>query len=206
MIGLLSDLHTRIPDRWLLRRLLPAALFVMLAFVGGGQLGHGDAGDVGLARERLTETLRPAGDRTADGLASLLLLAAVAVAASFAVPVAADAVGALASGAWPWWLMPLGRRLIARRVDRWAPPGELGRESVRARAAGTARDAYGAACEALVWSGALVLLGAWWWPAAPAGVLLWAASWLSLRRAVDALCRTTDAVVRLERSPEPGGG
>ncbi|MFF1675033.1 hypothetical protein ACFVYG_03155 [Streptomyces sp. NPDC058256] len=155
---------------------------------------------------------------------------------------AAGAIGALASGAWPWWLMPLGRRLTAWRVRRWAHPEEIGREAVRSCAAGRqlrvdrldarraftgparpdsptwsgnrfraaeahvraetgsdvasewtrlllaapdtsraalseARDAYDAACEALAWSLAFILLGAWWWPAAPVGLLLWLASW-----------------------------
>ncbi|EST25815.1 hypothetical protein M877_21260, partial [Streptomyces niveus NCIMB 11891] len=59
------------------------------------------------------------------------------------------------------------------------------------------RTAYDAACEALAWSAAFTILGAWWWPAAAVGGLLWLAGWLSLRRAVEALCRTTEAVFAL---------
>lgn len=258
-MGLLAELQKRIPDGWFLRRLLPAALFVVVATVGGGQLGQRHWDDLGLARERIAAALRLSGGMSTDGAASLVLLAVAVVGAAFAVPFAAGAIGALASGAWPWWLMPLGRRLTALRVRRWAHPDEIGREAVRARAAGRelradrldarrartgsarpgsptwsgdqfraaeahveaetgvdiasewtalllavpdtsrvalsdARDAYDAACEALAWSAAFTVLGAWWWPAAPIGVVLWLASWQSLRRAVQALCRTTEAV------------
>ncbi|MGK5531180.1 hypothetical protein [Streptomyces sp. URMC 129] len=260
-MGLLVELQKRIPDRWFLRRLLPAALFVVVAIVAGGQLGHRRWDDLGLARERIAGALRNGGGLSADAAASLVLVAVAVVAAALAVPFAANAIGALASGAWPWWLMPLGRRLTARRERRWMPPDDIGREAVRARAAGRelradrldarrartapvrpgsptwsgdrfratearvraetgveiagewtalllvapetsraalsdARDAYDAACEALAWSAAVVLLGAWWWPAAPVGAVLWLASWQSLRRAVQALCDTTEAVLR----------
>lgn len=211
--------------------------------------------------------LRLGGGLSADGVASLVLVAVAVVATAFAVPSAAGAIGAPASGAWPWWLMPVARRVTAWRVRRWAHPDELGRESVRARAAGRelradrldarrartgpvgpgsptwagdrfraaearvraetgtdiagewtklliaaddnaraaladTRAAYDAACEALAWSLAFVVLGAWWWPAALAGVVLWPVGRLSLRRAVEALCRTTEAVFAL-RGTEP---
>ncbi|MFF4350609.1 hypothetical protein [Streptomyces sp. NPDC001530] len=135
-MGLLVELQKRIPDGWFLRRLLPAVLFVVVATVGGGQLGQHHWDDLGLARERIAGALRLSGGLSADAVASLVLVAVAAVAAAFAVPFAAGAIGALASGAWPWWLMPLGRRLTAWRVRRWAPPEEIGREAVRARAAG----------------------------------------------------------------------
>ncbi|MFE5840283.1 hypothetical protein ACFQ7N_01380 [Streptomyces niveus] len=259
---LLVELQKRIPDGWFLRRLLPATLFVMAAIVGGGQLGQRHWNDLGLARESIAGGLRLSGGLSADGVASLVLVAVAILAAAFAVPLAAGAIGALASGAWPWWLMPLARRVTAWRVRRWAHPDELGRQSVRARAAGRhlradrldarrartehaapgsptwsgdrlrateehvgresgsdiasdwtkvllsaddvpraalseTRAAYDAACEALAWSAAFTVLGAWWWPAAAVGVLLWPAGWLSLRRAVEALCRTTEAVFAL---------
>ena len=267
-MGLLVELQKRIPDRWFLRRLLPAALFVVVAVVGGGQLGQRHWDDLGLARERIAGALRLSGGLSADGAASLVLVAVAMVAAAFAVPLASGAVGALVSGAWPWWLMPVSRRLTGWRARRWSPPEEIGRESVRSRAAGKelradrldarrartaavapdsptwsgdrfrateaqvgastgtgiasewtkllltvpdtsraalsdARDAYDAACEALVWSIACTVLGAWWWPAAPAGVLLWLTSWGSLRRAVQGLCRTTEAVFALQQSDRP---
>ncbi|MCX5563149.1 hypothetical protein [Streptomyces sp. NBC_00038] len=267
-MGLLVELQKRIPDGWFLRRLLPAALFVVVAAVGGGQLGQRRWDDLGLARERIAGALRLSGGLSADGAASLVLVAVAVMAAAFAVPFAAGAIGALASGAWPWWLMPLGRRLTAWRMRRWAHPEEIGREAVRSRAAGRqlradrldarrartgsarpdsptwsgdrfrateahvraetgsevasewtrlllaapdtsraalseARDAYDAACEALAWSLAFIILGAWWWPAAPVGLLLWLASWGSLRRAVQALCRTTEAVFVLQHTDPP---
>lgn len=135
-MGLLLELQKRIPDGWFLRRLLPAALFVVVAVVGGGQLGQRRWNDVALARDRIAGALRLNGDVSADGAASLVLLAVAVLAVAFALPLAAGAIGALASGAWPWWLMPLGRRLTAWRVRRWAPPADIGREAVRARAAG----------------------------------------------------------------------
>ncbi|NED86103.1 hypothetical protein G3I76_39195, partial [Streptomyces sp. SID11233] len=67
-----------------------------------------------------------------------------------------------------------------------------------------ARDAYDAACEGLVWGAAFTVLGAWWWPAAPFGVLLGLASWRSLRHAVQALCRTTEAAFTLRGTGQPG--
>ncbi len=258
-MGLLVELQKRIPDGWFLRRLLPAALFVVVATVCGGQLGQRHWSDLGLARERIAGALRVTGGTSTHALASLVLYAVAVVASAFAVPVVARAVGALASGAWPWWLMPLGRRLTVWRQRRWAHPEEIGKEAVRARAAGRAlradrldarrartaatrpgsptwsgdrlratetqvlaetgldigsewprlllavpdasrtalsdaRDAYDAACEALAWSAALILLGPWWWPAAAVGAVLWLHSWQSLRAAVRALCRTTEAV------------
>ncbi|MFF0204328.1 hypothetical protein [Streptomyces sp. NPDC005017] len=270
-MGLLLELQKRIPDGWFLRRLLPAALFVVVAVVGGGELGHAHWNDTALARERIADALRTGGGLTADAFASLVLVAVPVVGAAFAVPYVAAAVGALASGAWPWWLMPVGRRVTAWRARRWAEPDVLARRSVRARADGhalradrldaraararsggrprsptwsgdrlrvteenvgretggdvaggwttlllgaadppraalaEARDAYDAACEALVWSAAFTVLGAWWWPAAPFGVLLGLASWRSLRHAVQALCRTTEAAFTLRETEPPVG-
>ncbi|MFF2377881.1 hypothetical protein ACFVUW_26185 [Streptomyces xiamenensis] len=135
-MGLLIELQQRIPDRWFLRRLVPAALFVVVAAVGAGQLGHRHGGDLGLARERIAALLTWGDGMPAGTGASLVLFAAASVAAAFAVPLASGAVGALAAGAWPWWLMPLSRRVTAWRVRRWAPPREIAREAVRARAAG----------------------------------------------------------------------
>ncbi|CAL9508915.1 hypothetical protein SUDANB105_03569 [Streptomyces sp. enrichment culture] len=268
-MGLLVELQKRIPDRWFLRRLLPAALFVVVAVVGGGELGHAHWDDIALARERIADALRTGGGLSADAVASVVLFAVPVVAAAFAVPYAGAAIGALSSGAWPWWLMPVGRRVTAWRVRRWVEPDTLARDSVRARAAGRAlradrldaraararaagppesptwsgdrfrrteanvaqdtggdvvtgwtalllgaqdpsraalseaRDAYDAACEALAWSLAFTVLGAWWWPAAPAGVLLGLASWRSLRHAVQALCRVTEAAFTVRETEQP---
>jgi hypothetical protein len=271
-MGLLIELQKRIPDGWFLRRLLPAALFVLVAVVGGGDLGHTHWDDVALARRGIAGTLHTAGGGlSADAVASLVLFAVPVVAAAFAVPYAAAAIGALASGAWPWWLMPVSRRVTAWRIRHWAEPDSLAADSVRARGAGhalradlldaraararafgrpgsptwsgdrfrrteahiretggdvvhgwtalllgaadspraalaEARDAYDAACEALVWSTAFTVLGAWWWPAAPAGALLGLASWRSLRHAVHTLCRTTEAAFTLREPPRPTAG
>ncbi|MDF3291288.1 hypothetical protein [Streptomyces silvisoli] len=135
-MGLLVELQKRIPDGWFLRRLLPAALFVVVAAVGGGQLGQRHWDDLGLARERIAGALRVSGGTSTRAVASLVLYAVAVVAAAFAVPVVARAIGALTSGAWPWWLMPLGRRLTGWRERCWTHPEDIGKEAVRARAAG----------------------------------------------------------------------
>ncbi|WP_327722045.1 hypothetical protein OG381_46625 [Streptomyces sp. NBC_00490] len=267
-MGLLIELQKRIPDGWFLRRLLPAVLFFVVAVVGGGELGHAHWNDVPLAREEIADALRTGGGLTADTVASFVLFAVPVVAAAFAVPYLASGIGALAAGAWPWWLMPVGDLLTRWRRHRWVEPDELARRSLRASADGNtlraarldvrgararengepgsptwsgdrfhrteesirqqggdlvtgwttlvlgaqdppraalagARDAYDAACEALVWSAAFTLVGAWWWPAAPVGVLLGLASWRTLRHAVEALCRTTEAAFTLRETQPP---
>ncbi|MFD5258532.1 hypothetical protein ACFWM5_37665 [Streptomyces bobili] len=267
-MALLLELQRRIPDGWFLRRLLPALLFVVVAVVGGGQLGHRDWNDVGLARDRIADALPLKGGLTADGAATLVLVVLAAVAVALVVPFAADGIGALSAGAWPWWLASLAGRLTRWRARRWTSPQEIGREAVRARAAGhelraarldarrartapvrpmsptwsgdrlraaersaraesatdlpgewarlllevpdasraalgEARDAYQAACEALVWSVAFTAVGIWWWPAGLGGIILWLVAWRSLRGAADGLCRTAEAVVALRRTTPP---
>ncbi|MFD5915456.1 hypothetical protein ACFVYP_03060 [Kitasatospora sp. NPDC058201] len=266
-MGLLLELQKRIPDGWFLRRLLPAVLLVVVAAVGG-RLGHRHWADRGLAREAVAGVLRFDGGLASDSAAVLALLAVAAVVAAFLLPFAAGAVGALASGAWPWWLTPLGERLTRRRARRWASPAEIARQAVRARAAGrelraarldalraranpiaptgptwsgdrlraaeerirattgadvaeawtglflgasdasrealsAVRDSYDAACEGLVWGAAFAVVGLWWWPSAVVGILVGLASWRSLRRAVDSLCRTTEAVFALRQTDSP---
>lgn len=70
-------------------------------------------------------------------------------------------------------------------------------------ALGETRAAYDAVCEALVWSAAFTVLGAWWWPAAPVGFVIWLAARSALRRAVEALCLTTEAVFALRDTGLP---
>lgn len=253
------EMQRRIPDRWFFRRLLPAAVFVVLAGVCGGQLGQAHWSDIGLARQQVAAALRFGGPAASNAIASLILLAVAVAVLAFAVPLAADGVDALASGAWPWWLVPLGDRVRAARRSRWNSPDDLGAKAVLARQHGKqlraarldarraaaparppeqftwcgekfaatrrriqaqagleiggawtalllvlpdgertalkdSRDAYDAACEAIVWSVALVLLGGWWWPALPAGLVLATVAWRWLRRAVTAFCATAEAV------------
>jgi hypothetical protein len=251
-VGLFTELQRRIPDKWFFRRLLPAAVYVVVAVIGCGQLGQEHWADVGLARSRAGTALQAGGGAAAG---SLVLLAVAAVACALAVPLAAGGVDALVSGAWPWWLMPLGSRVRTWRARRWGSPADLEKAAVRARAdghelraarldalrarttpdpprgvtwsadrfdavrsrvpydvsaqwprlklliaenvsgyLGEARDAYDSACEAIVWSVAVTVLGAWWWPAFVAGVVMWLASWRWLRRAVAGLCDATEWV------------
>jgi hypothetical protein len=197
-------------------------------------------------------------------LAALILVAVAVVLCAFAVPVAVVGIGALASGTWPWWLVPLGERMLRarerrydshrviaeddvkaairrgltfqaarlaarRRVAASAPPptsytwcgdrfnatrARIGKESgMDIVAAWTAlrltldessrsalaasRDSFDAASEAIVWSGAAVVLGAWWWPALLAGLVLGTVAWRGLRRSVTEFCETTEAIALL---------
>jgi hypothetical protein len=263
-VGLFVELQKRIPDRWLLRRLLPATLFVAVAVVGAGQLGQSHWNDIGLARARIAGALQLNGGASA----SLVLTAVAVVACALAIPVAANVISALTSSTWPWWLMPIGRRITARRARRWAPVEEIAKQAVRARADGrlrrgdrldarkarssafrpesptwsgdrlratetrvrdrtgldiatewtrlllvipdtartaltNAREAYDAACEAVVWGLALTILGAWWWPAAVIGLVSWLTAWRWLRDAVDSLCQTGEAVFVMYRDILP---
>ncbi|WP_328663241.1 hypothetical protein [Streptomyces sp. NBC_00328] len=135
-MGLLVELQKRIPDGWLLRRLLPATLFVVVAVVGGGQLGWARWSDLNLACQRIASGLRPDQGLTSSSVAVLVLLASAAAAAAFAVPFAASAVAALTCGAWPWWLSPLAQQLTHRHHHRWSQRERIAVEAVRARANG----------------------------------------------------------------------
>jgi hypothetical protein len=127
-VGLLLELQQRIPDRWFLRRLLPAAVFVA-AVIAGVTLGQSRWADAGLARQRLTDYL---GGTSASLTAAALVYLLPVAAGAFIVPVAATAVAALAGGAWPWWLAPLGDRIRDARAARWSPARELDLKAVAA--------------------------------------------------------------------------
>ena len=267
-MGVFMELQRRIPDRWFFRRLLPAAVFVAVAVICGGQLGQAHWADLALARDKVAAALRFSGPAASGTIASLILLAVAVAVLALAVPLAAAGIGALASGAWPWWLAPLGDRVRAIRQRRWTPPADIGAKAVRARAAhhpvraarldarraatpdtrpdeltwcgdrfaatrrhvreqtgldittawtalslvlpDTARtaltgsrDSYDAACEAIAWSVAVVLLGVWWWPALLAGLLLGTIAWRWLRRAVSTFCATVEAIALLHAADLP---
>lgn len=131
-MGLLAELQSRIPDRWFFRRLLPATVYVLAVVICGAQLGQAHATDLGLARERIATALRISQSAAPRAVASLVLLALAVAVCSFVVPVAAAGVDVLASGAWPWWLVPLGDRVLVARRGRWTDPRELGIVAVRA--------------------------------------------------------------------------
>ncbi|MFD7861907.1 hypothetical protein [Streptomyces sp. NPDC057682] len=135
-MGLLLALQSRLPDRWFLRRLLPSALFVAVAFLAGGP-GHSHWYDAGRAARRLERQLGTAGGGTPHTTTTTLLLYALAVVCgAFVVPVAARAVSLLAAGAWPWWLAPVGERMRASRVRRWRAPDALRDDALRSRGRG----------------------------------------------------------------------
>ena len=260
----LTALQSRIPDRWFFRRLLPAAVYVVLVVVCGGQLGQAHWADLALARARLAAGFRFNGSSAPQAVASLILFAVAIAILAFAVPIAATAIDALARGAWPWWLVPLGRCVLKARGWWWDDPQsrkkkavrlregdrawhvaravrleslaataptqpklytwsadrfETARENIKAstgqkiterwtdllfvmpdaaRAILTAaRDSYDGACEALVWSLAVFVLGIWWWPAFPGGLLLALVAWRWLRRSVTGLCDAAEAAARV---------
>jgi len=274
-VGLLAELQRRIPDRWFFRRLLPATVYVLAAVICGAQLGQAHATDLGLARVRIATALTISQAAAPGAAASVVLLAIAVAACAFAVPVAAAAVDVLASGAWPWWLVPLGDRLLAGRRRRWTDPRELGIAAVRAADQGQAlrrarldarravtapeppagytwsadqlaatrqrvrertsrditaswavlllvlpdsarasltgaRDSYDAACETMAWAVAVVVLGGWWWPAVPLGLLTGLVGWRLLRQSVTGLCAAAEAastVYAKDLPPGlPGGG
>ncbi|MEV6974211.1 hypothetical protein [Kitasatospora sp. NPDC093806] len=132
---LLDELRQRVPDGWFLRRLLPALLLVAVAAVGW-RLGWAHWSDLARARQLIAAALPLGAEPAPAAAAGLVLVLLAAVAAALALPFAAGAVGALAAGAWPWWLTPPARRLTRWRERRWVPPEEFAREAVRARAAG----------------------------------------------------------------------
>jgi hypothetical protein len=132
-VDFLADLQSRIPDRWFFRRLLPAAVYVVLAVVCGGQLGWGHWADLALARARLAAGLRVDGSSAPQVVASLILFAVAIAICAFAVPVAAAAIDALASGRWPWWLVPLGRCVLKARRRRWHTPQSRREQALRLR-------------------------------------------------------------------------
>lgn len=264
-MGLLLQMQQRIPNQWFLRRLLPSAIFVTAAIVAA-TLGQSHWDNLGFARARLAGYL---GGTTASTSATAILYLLTAAAAAFTIPVVAAGVGALAAGAWPWWLAPLGDRIRDARAARWSSPADLTAQAIsairdrqlwraarlKARAATATpskaetptwigdrlnaaagevhrcldidvrsawaelqlrlpdnartaltdtRDGYDAACEALAWSLAYLILGLWWWPAAIAGLVLALTSWRWLRNAADALARTAEASARVAaNSPSP---
>jgi hypothetical protein len=135
-VSFLADLQSRIPDRWFFRRLLPAAVYVVLVVVCGGQLGQGHWSDLALARARLAAGLRVSGSSAPQAVASLILFAVAIAICAFAVPVAATAIDALASSAWPWWLVPLGYYVRKIRQWRWEEPESRNIRALQLRNAG----------------------------------------------------------------------
>ncbi len=135
-MGLLLELQSRIPDRWFLRRLLPSALFVAVAFLTGG-LGQARWNDTRLVLLRLERDLgADDGGASVHTTAALLLYLVTVGVGAFAVPPVAQAVGAFAAGAWPWWLAPVSDRVRRVRADHWLAPVELRRKAALARDSG----------------------------------------------------------------------
>jgi hypothetical protein len=93
-----------------------------LAVVCGGQLSWAHWADLTLARARLAAGLRVNGSSAPQAVASLILFAVAIAICAFAVPVMATAIDALATGRWPWWLVPLGRCVLKVRLRWWVAP------------------------------------------------------------------------------------
>lgn len=90
--------------------------------VCGSQLGRARWADLTLARARLAAGLRVNGSSAPQAVASLILFAVAIAICAFAVPVAATAIDALTSGAWPWSLVPVGRLRPEARRRFWDEP------------------------------------------------------------------------------------
>ncbi|MFI8521709.1 hypothetical protein ACIGEZ_28435 [Streptomyces sp. NPDC085481] len=132
MTGLLVDVGRRLAERWLSVLVLPGLLLV--AVVATGLLL--DPADALSVRELARAATAAARRIQADGGATLLLTAAVALLAAGAAGLAAQGLGravrAVWLGDWPRWAGPARRRLVARRARRWQEGQSAVEAAVRA--------------------------------------------------------------------------
>lgn len=133
-MGAVLELQKRVPERWILRRLLPSAVFVGIAYVGTA-LGYAHWNGIALAKQQLTFYLEAASGSSAYA-ASLAIFALLASAGAFAAPLVAQFIGSLAAGAWPWWLAPLSDRVSSARKKHWRSPEELRKDALDAGSRG----------------------------------------------------------------------
>src|SRR5690348_997650 len=118
MTGFLSELGTKLADRWLAVLLAPGLLFAAVAGLAG-TLGQRHALDAHLAAQRLGD-LSAVGDRQ-DGVARTAVLLVVLLLVALGSGLVAQALGRPAeqvfAGRWP--LRRLAKRRTARRLTRW---------------------------------------------------------------------------------------
>lgn len=115
----LSELGTKLADRWLAQLVLPGLLLVGLAAIGA-VLGQGHALDWRLLDTHATHALHTASRWTTAGqvlFCALVLLCCAAIGAL--IRAASEPARLVWSGEWPRWFEPLARRLTARRKQRW---------------------------------------------------------------------------------------
>jgi hypothetical protein len=125
MSAFLSELGSKLADRWLSLLILPGALYLAVA-TAAGVLGWGHALDLHLLTTTLTAWAKAPPATTAGG--QVVLIAGV-LAGAAAVGLTAQALGSGAerltlAAAWRSWPRPL-RRLAQRQVDRRRAPGRL---------------------------------------------------------------------------------
>ncbi|NEA66990.1 hypothetical protein [Streptomyces sp. SID12488] len=123
MGGLLSQLGTKLAERWLSLLVLPGALYLAVAATTH-TLGHTHPFDLPRLTHRITTWANHPATSTAGG--QVVLLAAI-LAAAAAAGLTVQALGSLAErlvlaadcAAWPPPLRQLAARQITRRHDRW---------------------------------------------------------------------------------------
>ncbi|MFD5315897.1 hypothetical protein [Streptomyces sp. NPDC127098] len=144
MEALLSELGSKLAERWVSLLVLPGVLYLVVVAVAG-ELGHGHPFDVPRLSERISEVAAHPATETAGG--QVVVLGAV-LAAAASVGIVARALGSVVERGWlaaEWrsWPRPL-RALAARRVRsrrrRWTAAHDAWRrlraEAARARALG----------------------------------------------------------------------
>ncbi|MFE9635724.1 hypothetical protein [Streptomyces sp. NPDC006463] len=143
MTAFLATLGGKLADTWLSLLVLPGLLYLAV-MSAASVLGHGHAFDHGRLTGRI-DTL--AGGPAAHSPGSVVLVAALVLAASAGVSRLAAALGGgverLWLGDWPAPLRPAARALTLRRVRRWITADDRYRQALTARALRAAADPLG---------------------------------------------------------------
>lgn len=119
MGSFLSELGTRLADRWLAQLVLPGLLLIGLSATGA-VLGQAHALDWQDLHTHVTHALHTASGWTTSGQVLFFAAVLLCCAAIGGVVRAGSRLARIAwSGQWPRWSAPLARRLTARRRRRW---------------------------------------------------------------------------------------
>jgi len=119
MGSFLSELGTRLADRWLAQLVLPGLVLVGLSATAA-LLGQGRALDWRALDTYATHGLHTASGWTTAGQVLFLALVLLGCAAIGGTVRAASQLARIVwFGAWPRWSDPLARRLTMRRARRW---------------------------------------------------------------------------------------
>lgn len=140
MTAFLATLGGKLADTWLSLLVLPGLLYLAV-MSAASVLGHGHPFDHGRLTGRI-DTL--AGGPAAHSPGSVVLVAALVLAASAGVSRLAAALGGgverLWLGDWPPPLRPAARALTRRRAGRWSAADARYRQALTARALRVAAD------------------------------------------------------------------